>query len=452
MASLIEKAKTFIATENLMKENRKYIVALSGGADSVSLLLCLKELGYNIEAVHCNFKLRGAESDRDEMFCKELCTKKNIKLHIVHFDTKSYAKLHKISIEMAARNLRYNYFEQLRNDIEADGICIGHHMEDSVETFILNIIRGTGIKGLTGITEKNGYIIRPLLAVTRKEIEDYLEEVGESYITDSSNLVNDVKRNKVRLNVMPMLRSISKSADKSIWETSRKISEANKVFEDAIEKASTESAEQKNGFIYIDIAKLKEQISPEYTLYNILSKLSFTPATIDDIFSKIDTLRNSSVFTSATHRLIADRGKLIIEPIYSDSFKPIRIPECGTYIINNSQKIKISLKEYTEESQISKSADFITIDALKIDMPLCIRRCEKGDFFTPLGMKGKKLISDYMTDRKFNLFQKERQLLLTDSTGKIIWLIGQRADDRVKITSKTKTMLCISIIKEEASK
>lgn len=448
MSSLIEKARKFITDENLMNKGGKYIVALSGGADSVCLLLCLKELGFNIEAVHCNFKLRGAESERDELFCKDLCARNKIKIHIVHFDTKSYATMHKISIEMAARELRYNYFAQLRNDIRANAICVGHHIEDTVETFILNIIRGTGIKGLTGIAAKNGYTIRPLLSITRNEIERYLEEKDEKYVTDSSNLINDVKRNKVRLDVMPALRSIDESADKSIWETSRRIHEAYKVFEEAIKKASEASSEIKEEYLYIDLAKLKKQASPEYTLYNILSKLSFTSATIDDIFSKIDTLKNSSMFSSSTHRLVADRGFLIVEPISAGPFKSIRIPECGTYVINDKQKIKLCEKEFNGENCISRNADSITIDASKIKMPLYLRRCKKGDSFMPLGMKGKKLVSDYMTDRKYNFFQKERQLLLTDSIGQTIWLVGQRLDDHVKITTNTNTILSISIISQ----
>lgn len=444
---LIEKARKFIASENLMEKNCKYIIALSGGADSVCLLLCLKYLGYNIEAAHCNFKLRGKESDRDETFCKELCENKGIALHVAHFDTMSYAALHKISIEMAARTLRYNYFERLREDIGANGICVGHHMEDSVETFILNAVRGTGIKGLCGISSRNGYIIRPLLSNTRKEIDNYLKESNERYITDSSNLVNDVKRNKVRLDVIPTLREIDESADRSIWKTTRKINEAYKIFEAAIKKASEESAEIKDGYIYIDIRKLKEQASPEYTLFYILSKLSFTSATIDSIYSNLDLLKNSSIFYSATHKLIADRGYLIVDRLTTKTAKPTHIPEHGTYVINDSLKIKTSIKEYNKECQISKSNDLTTIDASKIKMPLIIRSWEKGDSFIPFGMKGKKLVSDFMTDRKFNAFQKESQLIMTDATGMIIWIVGQRVDDRVKITSKTEKILRIQLIR-----
>ena len=190
----LNEIETFISNEKLIDKRKLYISALSGGADSVALLLSLKELGVNIEAAHCNFKLRDDESDRDEQFCIELCKKNGIKIHIIHFDTIEYAKLHKISIEMAARDLRYNYFEQLRHDIGAEGICIGHHREDSVETLLLNLIRGTGINGLTGIAPKNGYILRPMLSVSRKDIENFLNRQQQNFVTDSTNLVDDATR------------------------------------------------------------------------------------------------------------------------------------------------------------------------------------------------------------------------------------------------------------------
>ena len=338
MKSFLNSVSRFIKEEKLMEADGLYLVALSGGADSVALLLCLKDLGYRVEAVHCNFRLRGEESDRDEDFCKRLCEKENVMLHITHYDTRSYASLHGISIEMAARNLRYSYFKQLREDMGAAGICVGHHMEDSVETMLLNIIRGTGIKGVTGIAAKNGHVTRPMLCVSRNEIEDYLKERGQTYITDSSNLVNDVKRNKLRLDVMPLIRGINPSADKKMFETTRRVTEANRVFEHAIEKAAEDSTAVKDNYLFINIERLKRQVSPEYTLYHILSRHSFSSATIDDIFSNLDNLKNGSIFSSDTHRLVADRGFLVIERNEdkdSRNEKPFILPESGTYIIND---------------------------------------------------------------------------------------------------------------------
>ena len=389
MKSFLNSVSRFIKEEKLMKTDGLYLVALSGGADSVALLLCLKDLGYRVEAVHCNFRLRGEESDRDEDFCKRLCEKVDVKLHIAHYDTRSYASLHGLSIEMAARNLRYSYFKQLREDMGAEGICVGHHMEDSVETMLLNIIRGTGIKGVTGIAAKNGHVIRPMLCVSRNEIECYLKEREQTYITDSSNLVNDVKRNKLRLDVMPLIRGINPSADKKMFETTRRVTEANRVFEHAIEKAAEDSTAVKDKYLFIDIERLKQQVSPEYTLYHILSRHSFSSATIDDIFSNLDNLKNGSIFSSDTHRLVADRGFLVIE--------------------QNEDK-------------------------------------DSSNWFIPFGMTGKKLVSDYLTDRKMAFFDKEKQLVMTDSENNILWLIGQRLDNRMRIAENTKKILTIEFI------
>ena len=219
---MLNKISAFIEQHQLLRhDDAKYIVALSGGADSVALLLVMHQLGYRVEAAHCNFRLRGQESDRDEQFVAELCNKKQTPLHIIHFDTVAYAKLHQVSIEMAARELRYRYFEQLRQDIGADDVCVAHHQDDAVETLLMNLLRGTGIHGLTGIRPRNGHIVRPMLCVTRAEIVGYLDSAHQPYVTDSTNLVPDVVRNKIRLNVIPQLLALNPSASQNIARTAR---------------------------------------------------------------------------------------------------------------------------------------------------------------------------------------------------------------------------------------
>ena len=213
---MLNKVRDFIDREGLLTPEGLYIVALSGGADSVALLRILHHLGYRIEAAHCNFHLRGAESDRDETFVKSLCSSLNIPIHLIHFDTAEYASLHQVSIEMAARELRYGYFDQLCKDIGASAVCVAHHRDDAVETFLMNLLRGSGIHGLTGIRPRNGNVIRPLLCLSRDEIEQYLHSIGQDYVTDSTNLVDDVVRNKVRLNVLPLLKDINLRAAENI--------------------------------------------------------------------------------------------------------------------------------------------------------------------------------------------------------------------------------------------
>ena len=445
----LETIEMFIRQNSLMDKESKYLVALSGGADSVSLLLSLKELGYNIDAVHCNFHLRGEESDRDEKFCVSLCKREGIEIHIVHFNTTEYAELHKVSIEMAARNLRYSYFEQLRKDISADGICVGHHREDSVETLLINLIRGTGINGLTGIAPKNGFIIRPLLCVSRMDIETFLKGKGQLFVTDSTNLIDDVTRNKIRLNIMPMIRAINPSADKDIANTAFRINEAAKVFNDAIEKSAERVSEYNNNHTSINIKKLFREVSPEYTLYYILSKFSFSSAAIEDLFSRLQSkVQTGKVFASSTHQLLIDRDNIIIEHLDTEEAKSMRIPECGTYVYSDDKKFKITEIVIDSSFKIQRNKHVASFDADTIKFPLTIRRTQTGDWFIPFGMKGKKLISDYLTDRKLSVFEKKRQLVITDAEENIIWVANERSDNRFRIAEPSTKALIIELIKD----
>lgn len=210
-------------------KNGLYLLALSGGPDSVALLRMMVDEGYHVEAAHCNFHLRGAESDRDEAFCKDLCERLGVKLHVVHFDTKEFAELRGISIEMAARELRYRWFTQLAHDTGAEGVCIAHHSDDQVETILLNMLRGTGLKGLLGMQRRNGIFLRPLLGVSRKEILEYLDRIGQDYVTDSTNLEDDVQRNKLRLDVIPMLEKVTPAAKQNILRMADNLSDGRRL-------------------------------------------------------------------------------------------------------------------------------------------------------------------------------------------------------------------------------
>ena len=230
------KVEEYIRRYKLLDISQLYLVALSGGSDSVALLLLLREAGYQVHAAHCNFHLRGAESDRDEHFCVDLCKQLGVELHRAHFDTSEYAALHKVSIEMAARELRYRWFDQLCDDIGAAGVCVAHHRDDLVETVLLNIVRGTGLRGLTGIQPRNGRVLRPLLCVSRAEIETYLAERGQAYVTDSTNLEADVLRNKVRLQVLPLLRELNPAVSENIYRMAENVKEAQTVLDAIVKK------------------------------------------------------------------------------------------------------------------------------------------------------------------------------------------------------------------------
>lgn len=440
---MIKKIAHFIASNNLLVKDKKYLIALSGGADSVCLLLVLDKLGYNIEAVHCNFNLRGDESSRDEQFCIELCEKRNIKIHLAHFDTNSYALLHKTSIEMAARNLRYSFFENLRHDIGADGVCVAHHQNDCAETLIMNLIRGTGIKGLAGIMPKRDSIIRPLLCVSRDEIEDFLTKESQDYVTDSTNLDDFCVRNSIRLNIIPMMEKINPSVVQNIVRTAMRMNEANKVFNESIEASSSKVSDLIDGSLYIDIRALKKEPSPEYTLFNILKNYRFNPEQIESIGYNLD-FPTGTRFLSDTHQLVFDREKMIVTKIENNRIS-LKIPEHGKYIINDVKSIRIEKVIVNKEFNISKDNFTATLDSANVKFPLLLRNIEKGDRFFPFGMKGSKLVSKYMTDKRFSLIDKQKQMVIEDASGNIIWLVGERTDERFKITNKTTYALVISI-------
>ncbi|MGP1465183.1 MAG: tRNA lysidine(34) synthetase TilS [Prevotella koreensis] len=441
---MLKKIAHFIASNNLLVKEKKYLIALSGGADSVCLLLVLDKLGYNnIEAVHCNFNLRGDESSRDEQFCIELCKKRNIKIHLAHFDTNSYALLHKTSIEMAARNLRYSFFENLRHDIGADGVCVAHHQNDCAETLIMNLIRGTGIKGLAGIMPKRDSIIRPLLCVSRDEIEDFLTKESQDYVTDSTNLDDFCVRNSIRLNIIPMMEKINPSVVQNIVRTAMRMNEANKVFNESIGASSSKVSDLIDGSLYIDIRALKKEPSPEYTLFNILKNYRFNPEQIESIGYNLD-FPTGTRFLSDTHQLVFDREKMIVTKIENNRIS-LKIPEHGKYIINDVKSIRIEKVIVNKEFNISKDNFTATLDSANVKFPLLLRNVENGDRFFPFGMKGSKLVSKYMTDKRFSLIDKQKQMVLEDASGNIIWLVGERTDERFKITNKTTYALVISI-------
>ena len=426
------KVKRDIEKYKLLNTNELYLVALSGGADSVALLLLLKNAGFNVHAAHCNFHLRGDESDRDEAFCVELCQRLGVELHRAHFDTREYAELHKVSIEMAARELRYKWFEQLRRDIGAAGICVAHHRDDSVETVLLNLVRGTGLRGLTGIQPRNGHILRPLLCVSRAEIEAFLAEKGQKYVTDSTNLEADVQRNIIRLEVLPLLRKLNPAVAENIQRTAENLAEAQLVLNVAIASINSSNI--------LNLSDLEKYGSSEYLAFEWLKKYGFNG---DQVRQILDADTGKIVSSSTGYDVLKDRGRLIVEPAL-EPFNPVRIPEEGTYVLGGSS---IEFVGKTTENNtirvrkkpvyVSKEPYVATLDASKVRFPLTVRRVEEGDWMQPYGMKGRKLLSDLMTDLKMTVFEKRRQLVVVDAKGAVLWLVGRRIAAFVSVSDAT---------------
>lgn len=416
------KVEAYVKKYNLLKANSLYLVALSGGADSVALLLLLKEHGFNVHAAHCNFHLRGAESDRDEAFCVTLCDSLGVELHRAHFDTREYADLHKVSIEMAARELRYRWFEQLREDVGADAICVAHHRDDSVETVILNMVRGTGVHGLVGIRPRNGYIVRPLLCVSRVEIEDFLAKRGQEYVTDSTNLEDEATRNKVRHHIVPELQQLNGKALENILRMTERMAAVETLLDDY--KAKNVRVEA--GRVTIR----KHDVLNDYLLYELIAGYGFNTAQAAQIFEGLSADGVGSIFSSADYDLLVDRECLLIEP-HLESMKPFVIPETGTYILGEKHKIRVEKGDFP----VSKEPYVATLDASKVCFPLTVRRVEEGDWMVPFGMKGRKLLSDLMTDLKMSIFDKRKQLVIADNKGVVVWAIGIRVSQNVAVLS-----------------
>lgn len=432
---LSSRVQSFIRLHGLLRPDATHLVALSGGADSVALLLLLQGLGYRIEAVHCNFHLRGPESDRDEQFCTSLCQQEHIALHLAHFDTLAYASAHGVSIEMAARDLRYTYFEQLRRDIGADEICVAHHRDDSVETVLLNLVRGTGIDGLTGIAPRRGHVVRPLLCVSRADIEAYLAAKGQDYVTDSTNLVDDVKRNKIRLDVIPLLQTLNPSVSDAIWRMSCHLAEAQKMADRGLPAEPLTSG-------HLSIAALRREPSPEYVLWRRLSGLHFTSEQIREMVRSLDA-GSGRIWVSSTHMVAIDRDRLVIEENETEAPHHLLLSEPGVYL-HEGQRIRVEQGEVDAHFSICRDRHVAMLDASLVQWPLCVRRVQTGDRFVPLGMKGSKLVSDFLTDRKVSVLAKRRQMVVTDASGRIVWLVGERLDHRLRITPDTHRYLKIS--------
>lgn len=432
----------FVRQHALLREEGKYLVALSGGADSVSLLLVLRDLGYTVEACHCNFHLRGEESDRDETFCIDLCAQWNIPLHRTHFDTLFYARVHHVSIEMAARELRYRYFEQLLHDIQADAICVAHHRDDSVETMLINMVRGTGIKGLTGIAPRNGNILRPLLGVGRDDILRYLDGRGQKYVTDSTNLVADVLRNRIRLQVLPLLREMNPSVCSNMADTAEYLRQASLLIDEHIGQSGVVKT-MPDGVVLIDKAVLARSASPEYVLHQSLEQFHFSSATAAEVMGSISVVGKR--WHSATHQLAIDRHHILVRPVPQHPFSSLRIPEEGKYVLGNGRVVRVRVYAKPDGFVPAKTSLLVTLDADNVAFPLCLRKAAAGDRFRPFGMRGSKLVSDFLTDSKCNAFEREDQLLLEDARGTIVWVVGRRTSQESCVTTATSRILEISV-------
>ena len=423
---LKRKIERYINEKELFGHDDRLIVALSGGADSVALLRVLLSLGYDCVAAHCNFHLRGEESDRDEAFVRTLCTEVSVPLEVVHFQTADYARNNGLSIEMAARELRYAWFDEIRQKHRAAYIAVAHHKDDSVETFLLNLSRGTGINGLKGIMPKNGFIVRPMLEVVREDILEYLHRLNQDYVTDSTNLENVYTRNKIRLDIIPLFKQINPSFCDSVSETASRLADVAAIYRHAM-AASLERVMVAPDTVSIE--KLMDEVAPQAVLFELLSPLGFNSSQIKDIERSLKST-SGKMFYANEWTLLRDRNNLLLKKKDSED-----------------DNVKLSVRRLKSDSGfvVPKRNDIAYIDAGKLCGELKLRKWQSGDKFVPFGMKGFKKVRDYLRDRKLSLFEKEKVMVVT-SGEEIVWLVGERTDNRFRIDATTVNVLEIEVV------
>jgi len=454
---MLQKLQQHIIENFSFLHDKKLLIAISGGVDSVVLMHLLQLLNFDVTLAHCNFQLRNKESDKDEEFVNNLGKKLNIEVFTTKFDTEEFASENKLSTQVAARNLRYTWFNELLEKHQFDYVVTAHHADDNLETFLINLTRGTGLEGLTGIPAINGKTVRPLLIFSRDEIVAYAKKNSIDWREDKSNASSKYLRNKIRHQIVPILKEINPSLIASFSKTTTFLQESQQIIDDRVEAISknicinndlstapvcrTGRLEETNTTLKIDIQKLQKLSNPKAYLYQLLKKYHFTEW--NDVAHLINAQSGKQV-VSKSHRLLKDRDFLLLSTLD----KNISLRAVETFFIKeNMAKITVPihlLLTNTSEKPI-KNKHSIYIDKDLLKYPLCVRKWQKEDYFYPSGMQGKKKLSKYFKDEKLSLLEKENSWLLCNATKDIIWIIGKRQDNRFITTNNTKNQLKITL-------
>jgi len=415
----------------------KLLIAVSGGLDSVVLTHLCHKLKFNIALAHCNFNLRGEESDADEAFVRQLAKDLEVEVFVKNFETETYAQEHQLSIQMAARKLRYEWFLNLVAQLRFDYLLTAHHADDNLETFLINLSRGTGLEGLTGIPQVNGCIVRPLLPFSRQDLEAYAEKHKLKWREDSSNAATKYLRNKLRHDVIPALKEINPQLLQNFIKTQAFLNDSNEIIEASVARIKKNVVKVEDGTVKFDIEKLQELSNPKAYLYRLLKDFNFTEW--DDVKGLLSAQSGKQVL-SQTHRLVKDRDYLLLTELGAEQHKEITITNADSPV-----ETPFGILYFNEAKAIGGKADnVIFVDKEKLKFPLTIRKWQEGDFFYPFGMQGKKKLSKFFKDEKFSLLDKENALLLC-SGNDIVWIINKRADDRFKVTAHTSQILKIEL-------
>lgn len=442
MNDFIGKVNDCISHHNLLTPSSRVIVALSGGADSVALLVALHDLGYDCIAAHCDFHLRGEESERDRRYAESVAAEYASCYREIHFDVDSYKKSHGVSTEMACRDLRYDWFRTLSEEYVGISVAVAHHNDDNIETMLLNLLRGTGITGLTGMKYRNGIFLRPMLDCRRKEIERFLEERQIGFMTDSTNLISDVKRNKLRNIILPALRDEFPDADKGLSTTLHNMCDTASLLESLVEKVSSQYINES----VIDIDRIITEAEEAPTLlYEILKQYGFNATHVSDIISaQRSSTRSGKRFFSLSHAATLSRGKLYIREIKTiDSDIEIKIDLSAPATLPEWLEIEHIGRDQFKPDRTGNTL-YLDPSALEGNPEFMLRHRRDGDRINPFGMKGSRLISDIFSDAKLNDDSKDATWLLTRN-GVILWIVGMRASSHFAVTPDSTAIIALRL-------
>ena len=443
---MLQKCQQFIEEFALFTPSDRILLGVSGGVDSVVMLDLLYQGGYHPAIAHCNFQLRDSESEEDHRFVAQLAETYDLPFYEKRFPTAEYAKENGLSIQMAARELRFDWFEQLLSQEGYQVIGIAHNKNDSIETALINLTRGTGLKGITGIQPKSGNVVRPVLFATRKEIIRYSSEQGLAYREDSSNQTVKYSRNRIRHTIIPEFQAINPQFQDTMEKNIDRFREIHRLYKFMV-AAIRERIMKKAGRTWrIDTSLLAEYPGNSALLYELLAPFDFSGPVTSDIYLALEN-ESGKVFYSSTHKAVKDRGVLLIAPLEAEEHRRYYF-DLSDGALHEPVKLDLTVVPYDNSFTIPNSPNVACIDYDQVEFPLILRKWQTGDFFNPLGMGHYKKLSDYFIDRKYSLVDKERTWLLTAGE-RIIWIVGDRLDDRFKISAATKQVLVVTYSPED---
>ena len=440
---MLERFKRFLAEEHLLTEGQQVLLAVSGGRDSVTLCHLMWRAAVPFAIAHCNFHLRPGDCDRDEAFVRGLAEHYGAQCFVAQFDTRNHAIREGLSVEEAARNLRYGFFEQVCKNEDIDAVATAHHQDDAIETFFINLLRGTGIAGLRGIPVRNGKVIRPLLVFSRKEIDDYVKANALDYVEDYTNAETIFLRNRIRHDVIPLLRDISTSFDNTMRGNMARLRDVEQVYHQVVKQDSQHvdsRVGEKGQEFSIDIPWLKSLVPLGTRLFELLRPYGFSSDVCQAIIASLDG-QSGKQFLSSTHRIVKDRYHLILTPLTSteDEEYLLDFPSLGCVA---GQPAWLTMEEALYDGDVIKlSRDEAWFDMDKLVFPLKLRRWHRGDRLKPFGMQGSRLVSDLLSDLKLSIVEKERVWVVTDFEGELLWVVGLRASRTAQVTPRTQRLL-----------